>query len=168
MGIAEEFVEGKRDELLAYLDGRAPNSEFPLEPMDFVDSVLDDWHTLFQLEPSVEAALVERGVVQNPLIKNLPEPTRKERTFWYALYQFENLTESPGLDDSSFGKLLLQNMKLVREKLRRREDLPPQFFATRPGEPVYGPDGTALDDEDFEDWIEMEDQSEFGDSSTGN
>lgn len=123
MSAVSTFINRKGVELLAYLDGNAPNAVYPNEPMDFVDNLLEDWRTLTSH-------------------RQLSPPSRAERTFWYALYLFEDSLDFTGDDPTGFETLQIQNLSLIRELLRQGKSLPEQFFATRPGE---------FDDEEFDD-----------------
>jgi hypothetical protein len=111
-----DFFEHHQPNLLYYLDakpGRSPNEPGPLE---FVEKVLDDWSDFAE------------G-------RQLREPSSRERTFWFALYQLEELVETPvtGKLDPYEG-ILMQNLAKVRELLREWHELPEGFHATRPGE----------------------------------
>ena len=111
-----QFIRRYRPMLLAYLDGVAPESTEEPGPLEFVEQVLEEW------------SRVSSG-------RNLEEPSPQERTFWFALYQLEELVENPrrdGLDP--YEGVLMQNLAEIRELLRNRSGLPKGFFATRPGE----------------------------------
>ena len=112
----EMFVELHRQKLLRYLDGNAPSSPHEPGPLEYVDQVLDEWSRL---------------CTGRTVVTSCPA----ERTFWYALYQLEELVENPvqGRFDS-YECVLLENLAEVRELLRSRSALPEEFYATRPGE----------------------------------
>ena len=112
----EQFLARHRPVLLRYLDGTAPARASAEEPdaLGYVERVLTEWHELFE-----DAELAD------------PDP--KERTFWYALYQLEELAELPGPHIDPFEKLLMENLVEVRELLRHQQPLPDhRFMATRP------------------------------------
>jgi hypothetical protein len=110
----EWFIDRHRLVLLRYLDGTAPASAEECDALAYVDAVLTEWHELFD-----EAELVC--------------PSAEERTFWYALYQLEELVESPGPNIDPYEKVLMENLVEARELLRHRKPLPVQrFMATRP------------------------------------
>ena len=116
MDDVEEFLQVHRQKLLRYLDGEAPLSSDDPGPMDYVAQVLDEWSGYFS------------GRV-------LRVPCLRERTFWFALYQLEELVENPvqgNLD--SYEAVLLQSLAEVREILRGWQELPEKYYATRPGE----------------------------------
>jgi hypothetical protein len=112
----EQFLQLHRQKLLAYLDGIAPESPGEPGPLEFVEKVLDDWSRF------------STG-------RTLAAPHPRERTFWFALYQLEELVEYPvrGAIDPYEG-ILMQNLAQVRELLRSGSELPDGFHATRPGE----------------------------------
>lgn len=112
----DEFLRHYRLKLLAYLDGTEPSSPKELGPLDFVEHVLDEWS---QIPPACK----------------LGAPCPQERTFWFALYQLEELAENPvrgGVDP--YEGVLMRNLAQVRELLRDWRGLPDGFHATRPGE----------------------------------
>lgn len=110
----EQFVDRHRPLLLRYLDGKAPESAEEADALGYVDRVLDEWHELFDDSEPADAK---------------PE----ERTFWYALYQLEELAELPGPHVDPFKKFMMENLVEVRELLRHRRPLPEsRFLATRP------------------------------------
>ena len=112
------FLQHHRSSLLRYLDGEAPRKPGDPDALDFVYSVLDDWAAKFN------------G-------RRLPEPCLRERTFWFALYQLEELGDIGGRDIvDPYELLMLDNLKIVREALRNNADLPAGCFATRPGESI--------------------------------
>lgn len=112
------FLEEHRVTLLRYLDGKAPAKPGEPDPLAYIQNVLDEWTALFY------------G-------RRLPQPSRRERAFWYALYQLEEL-ELAGVREGEcvdpFEGMMMENLACVREVLRDGTDLPSQFFATRPGE----------------------------------
>ncbi|MCJ7558531.1 MAG: hypothetical protein MUP90_16680 [Gammaproteobacteria bacterium] len=110
------FFQGQRSTLLRYLDGQAPQT--PDEPgaLEYVYGVLDEWSQKFS------------G-------RELPAPCLRERTFWFALYQLEELVENPVRGDlDPYEGFLLENLAVVRELLRTWSELPDKYYATRPGE----------------------------------
>jgi hypothetical protein len=110
----ERFIDRHRLVLLSYLDGTAPASAEERDALAYVDAVLTEWHELFD-----EAELAG--------------PNAEERTFWYALYQLEELVELPGPHIDPYQKVLMENLVEARELLRRRQPLPEhRFMATRP------------------------------------
>jgi len=112
----DDFLEYYRPKLLNYLDGIAPNSPEELGPLEFVEQVLDEWSRF------------STG-------RTLGVPCSSERTFWFALYQLEELVENPiqvGLDP--YESIVMHNLAQVRELLRGLRELPVGFHATRPGE----------------------------------
>jgi hypothetical protein len=117
----EKFLQLHRQRLLAYLDGVAPESPEEPGPKEFVEQVLEDWSRL------------SAG-------KKLGVPRPRERTFWFALYQLEELVEYPVRGDlDSYEGILMQNLAQVRELLRVWKELPDGFHATRPGEDLGAP-----------------------------
>jgi len=111
-----QFLDFYSPQLLRYVEGRAPAS--PLEPsaMDFVELVLEAWRKF--------AAANELDV-----------PSPEERTFWHCLYLLEELNEYPDCKlVLPYEKLMMQNLINAAECLKKRQGLPPGFFATRPGE----------------------------------
>jgi hypothetical protein len=116
MGGIDEFLQLRQPKLLEYLDGIAPKS--PGEPgsLEFVEQVLDEW-SRFSTGRTLEA------------------PRPKERTFWFALYQLEELVENPAHGElDPYEGVLMRNLAQVRELLRDWCELPEGFHATRPGE----------------------------------
>ena len=112
--VHERFIDRHRLVLLHYLDGLAPASAKELDALSFVENVLTEWHKLFD-----SLALVA--------------PTLKERTFWSALYQLEDLVELPGSHTDPHERIMMENLVDVREMLRHRQPLPEyRFMATRP------------------------------------
>jgi hypothetical protein len=110
----ERFIEHQRLVLLRYLDGTAPGSAKELDALGYVESVLTAWQEVFGKS-------------------ELTEPSPEERTFWFALYQLEELVETPNPHIDPYEKLLMENLVEVRELLRHRRSLPEhRFMATRP------------------------------------
>ena len=112
----DAFFSRHRTRLLRYLDGEAPSATSDPGPLEYVDEVLNEWQNLFSNQ-------------------TLTNPLPEERTFWYALYQLEDLVEFPvtrGLDP--YEGIMMRQLAVVRERLRDRSALPDGFFATRPGE----------------------------------
>ncbi|MEX2126187.1 MAG: hypothetical protein WD795_20010 [Woeseia sp.] len=107
------FIDRHRIVLLRYLDGKAPESAEDVDALSYVDAVLNEWHERF-------------GTLQ------LAEPEWEERTFWFALYQLEELAELPGHQVDPYEKILMGDLAKVRELLRNRQPLPDGFMATRP------------------------------------
>ena len=109
--------------LLTRLDQVLSREIAESDTLEYVDRVLDEWSNF-------------------AVGRKLRHPDRKERTFWYALYQLEEIAEfpTPGQFDP-FQEMLMKNLACVTQALRERGELPMQFFATRPGE------------EPEEDWI---------------
>jgi hypothetical protein len=107
------FIERHRPILLRYLDGVAPETAAEPAALDYVDAVIAEWGDRF-------------GTVE------LAEPGLEERTFWYALYQLEELAELPHPHVDPYEAILMANLAEVRELLRDRQPLPPHFMATRP------------------------------------
>lgn len=113
---ANDFIEHYRPKLLFYLDAKKPAGEEQLGPLEFVEEILDSW--------SKFAA----G-------RKLGEPSQLERTFWFALYEFENLVEVPASGQlDPYEGLLMQHLADARELLRNGKGLPDGLYATRPGE----------------------------------
>jgi hypothetical protein len=110
----EGFLDRHRPVLLRYLDGTAPTSKEEPDALGYVESVLTEWHELFDGS-------------------KIGNPTAEERTFWYALYQLEELAELPSPHSDPYEELLMENLVEVRELLRNRQSLPEhRFMATRP------------------------------------
>jgi hypothetical protein len=110
----EAFLLRHRGRLLAYLDGQAPAGAGEPDALSYVDLVLDEWGEHFAT-------------------RVLPAPTLEERTFWFALYQLEDLVEFParGAPDPYEG-VMLGVLAQARELLRGWRPLPLGFMATRP------------------------------------
>lgn len=112
----DEFIEHYQPKLLCYLDAKLKSSSDEPGPPEFVEQVLDNW------------AKLAAG-------RKLRRPNQRERTFWFALYQFEELVEMPVSDQiDDYEGFLMQNLAEVRELLRDWSELPDGFYATRPGE----------------------------------
>lgn len=110
----KEYLEHHRLRLLRYLDGEAPATKNEPDAQAYIDMVLVEWRERFG-----EA--------------NLPAPEAEERTFWFALYQLEELTEFPSDGDPDpYEAVLMKNLARVRELLREWRRLPREFVATRP------------------------------------
>ena len=91
-----------------------PEKAGDLDALSYVEKVLTEWHEQFRHD-------------------EIAGPDQRERTFWYALYQLEELVEacSPHLDP--YESILMRNLVEVRELLRNRQPLPGhRFMATRP------------------------------------
>ncbi len=111
-----EFLQIHRQKLLRYLDGKAPDAPDDVAPLDYVAQVLDEWSRLFAC-------------------RVLAVPCLRERAFWCALYQLENLVEEPPQRNiDPYEAVLLQNLAEVKEILRGWQELPEKYYATRPGE----------------------------------
>ena len=110
----ERFIDRHRLVLLRYLDGMAPGSAEEPEALGYVESVLTAWQEIFGKS-------------------ELTDPGPEERTFWFALYQLEELVENSGPHIDPYEKFLMENLVEVRELLRHRRSLPEhRFMATRP------------------------------------
>ena len=109
----DQFIDRHRLDLLRYLDGTTPESAEDPDVLSYIQSVLSEWQEVFGRS---ELAL----------------PSLEERTFWYALYQLEELVEAPGPHIDPFEKRHMENLVEVRELLRHRRPLPHRFMATRP------------------------------------
>ncbi len=126
----KEFIARNRKQLLRYLDGKAPSTHIDPGPLQFVDNVVSEWIGLFG------------G-------RHIQAPTPRERTFWAALYLFEEMQEvPPGSMSDPYVNMMKGNLEKMGELLRNNEELPGQFFATRPGE---DPTGRNWDDDDWDD-----------------
>ena len=84
--------------------------------LEFVDQVLDAWS---RLERDIRCAL----------------PCRLERTFWYALYTYEDAADAPpaGVSGHFLDVQQLQLHDALR-LLRANQPLPHGYHATRPDE----------------------------------
>ncbi len=99
---------------MSYLDGTLPANAEQKNVLDYIESVLTEWEEQFRHD---EIAV--------------PDP--RERTFWYALYQLEDLAETSGPHMDPYEAFLMQNLVEVRGLLRNRQALPlHRFMATRP------------------------------------
>ena len=112
----DKFLEHYQPKLLSYLDSKTIDYSEEPGPIEFVEKVLDDWNRHFS------------GQV-------LRKPNSRERTFWFALYQLEDLVEYPvSRELDPYEGVLLENLAQVRELLREWCELPEGLNATRPGE----------------------------------
>ena len=112
----DRFLKAHQVQLLTHLDDVNAGSTADSETLEYVDQVLVDWLNFAD------------G-------RNLKSPDRKERTFWYALYELEEIAEFPVQTSiDPFKVILLKNLARVTEVLREWRELPVGFFATRPGE----------------------------------
>jgi hypothetical protein len=112
----KDFFEHYRLRLLLHLDGKDDKPSAEPGSLEFVDEVLNCWEKF------------AHG-------RSLEMPTPRERVFWFALYQFENLVEFPVTSPPDpYEAILMHNLAQVREILRYGGDLPADFYATRPGE----------------------------------
>ena len=110
----ERFIDRHRLVLLRYLDGTAPESADEPDTLGYVESVLTAWQDNFGQS-------------------ELADPSPEERTFWFTLYQLEELIEMSDSHIDPYEKLLMENLVEVRELLRHRRTLPQhRFMATRP------------------------------------
>lgn len=110
----QRFIDSKRLVLLSSLDGKLPANADRPSVLDFIERVLTEWEEQFR-----------HDVIAGP------DP--RERTFWYALYQLEELVEAPGSDIDPDEPFLMKNLVEVRKLLRNQQPLPLQrFMATRP------------------------------------
>jgi hypothetical protein len=110
----QKFVELHRQSLLRYLDGTMPEKAGDLDALSYVEKVLTEWHEQFRHD-------------------EIAGPDQRERTFWYALYQLEELVESRSPHLDPYEAILMRNLVEVRELLRNRQPLPGhRFMATRP------------------------------------
>ena len=136
----EVFVSKHRETLLRYLDGKPPYIVGGRGAVDFVEQVLDEWFEIFPgtpLDHTEDDA--SDGDLEEERFKALEAASAavdlRERTFWYALYQLEEVAEFPrGATLHPYEAIVLENLEAVREMLRNNEPLPMQYFATRPGE----------------------------------
>ena len=112
----DKFFEHYQPKLLAYLDANVNRSSEEPGPLEFIENVLEDWSNLAE------------G-------RALKKPRSQERTFWFALYQLEDLVEMPVADQlDPYEGILMQNLAEARELLRDWRELPEGLHATRPGE----------------------------------
>ncbi len=128
MNEINEFLKEKTGILLGYLDGIEPDPTDALAPLDLIDSILEEWSRKFG-------------------DRRIPPPTLKERTFWFTLYQYEEVVEIPPTmpGTAPYEALLMKNLATAKELLRENRDLPAVFYATRPGED----DLDDMDDDDL-------------------
>ena len=100
--------------LLRYLDGTAPGPMEDLDALGYVESVLAAWQKLFGKS-------------------ELTDPHPAERTFWFALYQLEDLAEMSDPHIDPYEQFMMETLVEVRELLRHRQSLPDhRYMATRP------------------------------------
>ena len=112
----EKFMRAHHSSLLARLDCVIAQNTADSSDVDYVQEVLDDWSTY------------RAG-------KELGEPNGKERTFWFALYELEEIGEIPaGFKRDPYVDLLFRNLACITQVLRNWGELPRGFFASRPGE----------------------------------
>lgn len=110
----KRFLERHRSLLLRQLEDKAPARGRECEALEYVDSVLTEWHERFG-----DAAL--------------PTTDAVERTFWYALYQLEELAARPDARSDPYVQHMMEVLTEVRELLRHNQPLPEcRFIATRP------------------------------------
>jgi len=122
----KEFFDRYRPLLLSHLDASGGVNAAQPGPLEFVDEVLSVWSEFAQ------------GRRLDP-----PEP--RERAFWFALYQFEELVENPATGQPDpYEAILMQHLAEAREALRAGRGLPDGLFATRPGEEPEGFDDDEL------------------------
>ena len=122
----QEFFDRYRPLLLAWLDADNSLGDAQSGPLDFIEEVLYSWSKFAQ------------GRV-------LETPSPQERTFWFALYQFEELVENPVTAQlDPYEAILMQYLAAAREALRAGRGLPDGLFATRPGELPEGFDDEQL------------------------
>lgn len=108
----QQFINRHRPLLLRYLD--APPGAAEPDALSYVETVLTEWQEQFGLS-------------------ELADPDARERTFWFALYQLEELAELKGPGIEPYKEILMQDLLHVRELLRHRQPLPEhRFMATRP------------------------------------
>jgi hypothetical protein len=109
-----EFIDSHRPVLLSYLDGTMPANADQTNVLDYIESVLTDWEEQFRHY-------------------EIADPDPQERTFWFALYQLEELIETNGPQIDPYEAFMMQNLVEVRELLRNHQPLPLlRFMATRP------------------------------------
>lgn len=108
------FLERHRPLLLRHLEGKPPVWGREAAALAYVESVLTEWEERF------------RDVA-------LPEADAVERTFWFALYQLEELAEQPNARSDPYVQYMMKGLLEVRELLRRNKPLPEwRFSASRP------------------------------------
>ena len=116
MDDVNEFLFKYQPELLSYLDANIKTSSEGSDPLEFVEKVLISWSNF------------TKGRI-------LGEPSSKERTFWFALYQLEELVEYPAENNiDPYEGFLMKKLAEARELLREWKGLPEDLYATRPGE----------------------------------
>jgi len=117
----DKFLNTQQSKLLTHIGEVFSGKTTRSGTLEFVDQVLDDWSDF------------AAG-------RNLRQPDRRERTFWYALYILEEIAEfPPQRKPDPFMEMIKQNLVRVAVVLRNRGELPMEFFATRPGEePDFG------------------------------
>jgi hypothetical protein len=109
-----DFLERHRPLLLRQLEGEVPVWGREAEALAYVDAVLAEWHERF------DAAA-------------LPAAGGAEQTFWFALYQLEELAERPDARNDPYVQYMMETLVEVRELLRRNRPLPDgRYIATRP------------------------------------
>jgi len=119
MNDLDEFLQHYREELLGRLQGfEARTARLPGDNMDsrqFVDHVIETWS---KLPKKARSAPLRPG----------------ERTFWYALYTMEDLTDFPAAANTldPFEGILLRELGQARRLLEARAELPQGKFASRP------------------------------------
>lgn len=112
----DDFLKHYQQRLLLYLDATEKRSPYEQGPLEFVDEVLDAW---------------ARFTEKRQLVKASPH----ERTFWFSLYQLEELVENSVVGQlDPYEGLLMQKLAMARDLLREWKELPEGFYATRPGE----------------------------------
>lgn len=112
----DKFLKKRQRKLLKHLDRVRASGKADWQAFEFVNRVLDEWSNFSGR-------------------RKLREPDWKERTFWYALYQLEEIAEFPTQGSMDpFQVMMLRNLERVTEVLREWGELPAEFFATRPGE----------------------------------
>jgi hypothetical protein len=112
----KSFLTAQQSKLLTHADQVVSGTANKSTLLEFVYSVLDEWSDF------------AAG-------RNLQQPDRKERTFWYALYTLEEIAEFPVLaTPDPFMELITDNLVRVAVVLSNWGELPMEFFATRPGE----------------------------------
>lgn len=109
----QQFLDHHGQRLLGYLDGTSPSGTDP-DALAYIEIVLDTWEKKFRHA-------------------DLADPAPREKTFWFALYQLEELAEQPGPQIDPYESVLMQYLAEARELLRNRQPLPMhRFMATRP------------------------------------
>lgn len=110
------FLKPYRQRLLRHLDASAKLLPDEPGPLEFVDEVLDAWSEFSRN-------------------RRLPAPGDRERTFWFTLYQLEELVQNPVVGRiDPYEAILMQNLAEAREALKQWRRLPNGLYATRPGE----------------------------------